>query len=343
MKKNIFILYFLLQLFGCNKDTINWFPGTLDEAISQNTNSNKIIMIDFYTDWWYACNLLDVNTFNKKIVSDFLNQNFINIKINAETEYGEKLFSQFSGSAYPLILFLDKDQKELDRFYGFYDSELFIKKLNEILDGRYTFPNLLKQYEAGNKSAETISMLAKKYADRGEDSTAISLYQILLESKNVSYEMYHEAKYFISVQLLWSKGFEPLQIYLTKNPESPFLKDGVNQLLAFFKNTNEKKELECYNRYLSIFDDDPTFLNQYAWRMTELNQSLENAFEKVNKALKLLDATEQGYANIIDTKAEILWKFRWIIFLLRESNVYLWSETQTREVHATFSHHVDFI
>ena len=51
MKKNIFILYFLLQLFGCNKDTINWFPGTLDEAISQNTNSNKIIMIDFYTDW----------------------------------------------------------------------------------------------------------------------------------------------------------------------------------------------------------------------------------------------------------------------------------------------------
>jgi len=196
----------------------------------------------------------------------------------------------------------------LDRFYGFYDSEQFLKKLNEILDGRYTFPNLLKQYEAGNKSAETISMLAKKYADRGEDSTAISLYQILLESKNVSYEMYHEAKYFISVQLLWSKGFEPLQIYLTKNPESPFLKDGINQLLAFFKNTNEKKELECYNRYLSIFDDDPTFLNQYAWRMTELNQSLENAFEKVNKALKLLDATEQGYANIIDTKAEILWK-----------------------------------
>ena len=41
MKRNIFILYFLLQLFGCNKDTINWFPGTLDEAISQNINSNK--------------------------------------------------------------------------------------------------------------------------------------------------------------------------------------------------------------------------------------------------------------------------------------------------------------
>ena len=49
MNTNSFILIFLLFLSGCNKDSVNWFSGTLDEAIS--SDNNKLIMIDFYTDW----------------------------------------------------------------------------------------------------------------------------------------------------------------------------------------------------------------------------------------------------------------------------------------------------
>ena len=308
MNKNSFIFLSLLLLLGCNKESVNWFQGTFDEALVDSYNQNKVIMLDFYTDWWYACNLLDVNTFSQNRVSEFLNKNFINIKIDAETKIGQKLFSDISGTAYPLILFLDKNQKELDRFYGYYEPDDFLNKLNLILEGKYTFPNLLKQYEAGDQSAETLSKLAKKYADRGENSEAINLYQILLQSKNISFETYHEAKYYIVSQKLWSEGVDPLKIYLSKNNDSPFLKDGVNQLLAFYKNTDTKKELIYYEKYLSMFLDDPWFLNQYAWRMAELDKNLNNALDKVDLALNLLDNKEQGYANIIDTKAEILWK-----------------------------------
>ena len=308
MKKNSFFFLLLLFLFGCNKDSVHWFQGTFEEATIESYNNKKIIMVDFYTDWWYACNLLDVNTFSQNEVSNFLNKNFINFKIDAETKAGENLFSNYSGNAYPLILFLDENQKELDRFYGFYEPEDFLKKLNAILKGKNTFPNLLKEYQSGNKSSETISKLAKKYANRGEDSTAVSLYQLLLQSKNVSYDMYHEAKYFIASQKLWVEGADTLQIYLDKNPESPFIKDGINQLLAFYKNTNTKKELLYYEKYLNTFSDDPWFLNQYAWRMAERNENLNSALEKVNIALHLLDESTQGYANIIDTKAELLWK-----------------------------------
>lgn len=308
MNKNSFIFLSLLLLLGCNKESVNWFPGTFEEALVHSYNENKIIMIDFYTDWWYACNLLDVNTFNTNNVSDFLNKNFINLKIDAETKIGQKLFSEFSGTAYPLILFLDKDKKELDRFYGFYEPEDFLNKIKLILEGKYTFPNLLKQFEAGDQSSETLSKLAKKYADRGENDKAINLYQLLLQSKNVSFEAYHESKYYIVSQKLWTEGVDPLKIYLTKNSDSPFFKDGVNQLLAFYKNTDTKKELIYYEKYLNMFLDDPWFLNQYAWRMAELNENLNNALDKVNMALTLLANTEKGYANIIDTKAELLWK-----------------------------------
>ena len=60
--------------------------------------------------------------------------------------------------------------------------------------------------------------------------------------------------------------------------------------------------------YLDNFLDDPWFLNQFSWRMTELNINLNLALDKINLSLSLLDETTPGYANILDTKAEVLWK-----------------------------------
>ena len=50
MKKYYFIfLSLLLILTSCSKNTVIWHFEDLDEAIK--LANNKIIMIDFYTDW----------------------------------------------------------------------------------------------------------------------------------------------------------------------------------------------------------------------------------------------------------------------------------------------------
>jgi len=222
--------------------------------------------------------LLDANTFTNHQISAYLNDNFINLKIDAETPYGQKLFSQFNGEGYPLILFLDQKQKELDRFYGFYKPKNFLEKLKAIIEGGNTFSNLFQKYELGDRSSETISLLAKKYAERNENNAATELYRILMKSKNVSHTQYHEAKYFIAVQSMWNQGSDSLELYLNKNPDSPFIKESANEL------------------------------NDYAWKLAISDENLKDALEKINIALKFLDQSEKQYANILDTKAEILWK-----------------------------------
>ncbi len=48
--KKLFIFFSLILLTSCgNKDSINWFIGDLNAAAS--IAENKIIMVDFYTDW----------------------------------------------------------------------------------------------------------------------------------------------------------------------------------------------------------------------------------------------------------------------------------------------------
>ncbi len=42
--------------------------------------------------------------------------------------------------------------------------------------------------------------------------------------------------------------------------------------------------------------------------MSELDKNLEDALNKVDMALILIGEEHQAYANILDTKAEVLWK-----------------------------------
>ena len=48
--KNLLLIVSLLLLTSCrNKESVNWFIGDLDAASS--VADNKVIMLDFYTDW----------------------------------------------------------------------------------------------------------------------------------------------------------------------------------------------------------------------------------------------------------------------------------------------------
>ncbi|MAX30329.1 MAG: hypothetical protein CMG14_05520 [Candidatus Marinimicrobia bacterium] len=299
--------FILLLIFGCNSQKLNWYKGSLEDAFA--LSDDKIIMIDFYTDWCAPCKLLDSDTFTNEEVIQYLDNNFIPIKINAESEYGMPLYEKFKGTGYPMIIFLDKEKNEIDRFYGFYPPNDFILKLNNILSGDHTFPDLLTKYKLGDNSSSTIFELAKKYFSRGEYDDALQLYEKVLENKDLSYNMFHETNYSIGMIKLKNNESNNLEKYIRQYPESFLLKQSIINLLMYYKfNFLEKKELDLYNKYIDRFSNDPLFLNQYSWRMTELNINLDNALQKINLSLSLIENDDKNQAMINDTKAEVYWK-----------------------------------
>ena len=299
--------FIFLLIFGCNSQKLNWYKGSLEDAFA--LSGDKIIMIDFYTDWCAPCKLLDSDTFTNEEVIQYVDNNFIPIKINAESEYGMPLYEKFKGTGYPMIIFLDKEKNEIDRFYGFYPPNDFILKLNNILSGDHTFPDLLTKYKLGDNSSSTIFELAKKYFSRGEYDDALQLYEKILENKDLSYNMFHETNYSIGMIKLKNNESNNLEKYIRQYPESFLLKQSIINLLMYYKfNFLEKKELDLYNKYIDRFSNDPLFLNQYSWRMTELNINLDNALQKINLSLSLIKNDDKNQAMINDTKAEVYWK-----------------------------------
>ena len=253
--------------------------------------------------------MLDASTFQDTDLIDLAKENFVNLKIDAESEYGQELFNQFQGAGYPLIVFLDQNGLEVDRFYGYLPAYEFIMKMENVISGENTFTYYLDEYNKNNHSAEILKPLADKYKDKGDNDIALDLYKNLIVSSNISKEDYKTAQYNIASLSLENNQNDYMITYLKDNQEDSNFENGVYDLINYYKsNQMEADELETYTTYLPILDQSYNFLNSYAWRMSELSKNLDDALNKINIALILIDKDNQGYANILDTKAEVLWK-----------------------------------
>ena len=118
---------------------IKWH--TLEEALKLSKEENKPIFIDVYTDWCGWCKRMDKATFSEASVIDYVNANYIAVKLNAEsnetvTFKGQELnYRQISGQVfgvrgYPTIVLMDTKQ-ESKAVPGYKDPSAFKAMLSD--------------------------------------------------------------------------------------------------------------------------------------------------------------------------------------------------------------------
>jgi len=135
---------------------VNWYH--YQEGMRQAKESNKPILLDFYTDWCGWCKKMDKETYGNPDIQQFLNLNFIPIKINAESKEPVKvdgkemkmkdLTRKYAVRAYPTIVFLEPDGTPIAPWAGYSEAASFRKVLGFIQEKAYkkmSFDEFIKQ------------------------------------------------------------------------------------------------------------------------------------------------------------------------------------------------------
>lgn len=108
MKKTLaaFLLGMALTTSGLTAQT-QFRDIDFNEALQLSQTENKLIFIDFYTDWCGPCRKMSKEVFPQKHVGDFFNSQFVCLKLNAEKE-GKELAQKFGVKAYPTFIIADQ-------------------------------------------------------------------------------------------------------------------------------------------------------------------------------------------------------------------------------------------
>jgi len=119
---------FLLFAFSASAKKVD-FTNNLAKAKKQAAAEGKPYFIDFMASWCMPCRWMDETTFSDPQVSNYINQNFIAVKVDIDDFDGFALKQQYNVKLLPTILFFDANGKLLAQ----YEESLAPTKMLKIL------------------------------------------------------------------------------------------------------------------------------------------------------------------------------------------------------------------
>ncbi|WP_163410259.1 thioredoxin family protein [Flavobacterium ajazii] len=161
MKKVTIVIVMLLMLPRLNAQGISFEHGTFKEALAKAKAEKKLLFMDCFTTWCGPCKKMAKEIFPQQTVGEYINANFVSVKMDMEKGEGIELTKTYSVSAYPTLLFIDADGKVVHRSTGAGTAEEFIEQAKIAFDPTKQVSYLEKQYQSGKRDLATVAQYVK--------------------------------------------------------------------------------------------------------------------------------------------------------------------------------------
>jgi len=126
----IFLMLFFTSLLVANTTTkIAFIENDLEAAKHKAQAAGKLIMVDFWADWCSPCKWMDEQTFNRPEVANYLNDNYISVRVNIDNLDGIAYKTQYDIRFLPTIMILDPGGKVVRK----YEESMAPSKLLRVL------------------------------------------------------------------------------------------------------------------------------------------------------------------------------------------------------------------
>lgn len=190
MKKLLFFILFPLLTFG-QDSPVNFQSNKNWNNITQLAKqSNKYIFVDCYATWCEPCKYMDQKVLTQNDVSNFLNTNFINWKLQFDqtANDSEEIKSLYEEAArfkdlydirvFPTYLIFDQSGALVHRIVGGSEAAGFLTKLKDGLNPETQYERLISTFNADRSNLEIL----KKVLDQAQRNQDVDRSNIAIQS-----------------------------------------------------------------------------------------------------------------------------------------------------------------
>ncbi|MGN0282371.1 MAG: thioredoxin family protein [Prevotella sp.] len=213
---------------------IKFEEGTFAQALAKAKEQKKMLFIDCYTSWCGPCKMLSSKVFPQKKVGDYFNKEFVSLKVDMEKGEGVDLKNKFGVKAFPTLLFIDANGKEINRIVGAEsDVDKFLKNVKDGL-GSNSLSAMTERYDGGERDTSfLIAYLG--VLDRAYNKTKSAEVAELLLKGNESDMLTNEGLYKAFIKYNKSPLTPSFQYMLANKAafEAKYDKDKLNQTATF--------------------------------------------------------------------------------------------------------------
>jgi len=176
-----FLLFFSFASFAQVQFTELGSSSDWEKAKARAVEEDKLIFLDVYADWCMPCHRMDDEVFSNPQIGDYYNENFVNLKLDGETPFGEYLTKELAVEAFPTLFFLKGDGSILSNDAGYKEPSEFMEYGENSTALLTRLPELDKKYAQGNLTVDEKIEYATLLSSSGDEDKAS---EILIEYLN---------------------------------------------------------------------------------------------------------------------------------------------------------------
>lgn len=179
MKHFILAVLVSLNLQGFAQG-IEFRHGTWAEIKAMAQKENKLIFVDFYTDWCAPCKYMSANIFPLKEAGDFYNANFISVKIDAEKGEGPALRQKYGIAGYPTLVFTNYKEETVYKVVGSSDVQELLAQGKLALEPQSDYAVLAERFKKDVLTKEEMLRFLHIEKAKGDDKATSKVFDAYL-------------------------------------------------------------------------------------------------------------------------------------------------------------------
>lgn len=185
---------------------VEWFHGSLEEALARAKSEEKLVFVDVGAYWCPPCQQLDEEVFVLPEVGEALGDRYVAVHVDAEKGEGPEIVREYRVQAYPTLLVLEPGGVEKGRVVDFLPAPELLAALGRIEKGESVLAEVVEQLRAKPDDIALRQRLGHLYVLAGKRAEAEAEFEQVLEADptnemGLAAKVMHDRAFFIQYKL----------------------------------------------------------------------------------------------------------------------------------------------